>query len=164
MKKYVLKETGKEVNQGDLLVRTETIVINEETIPNLLKEGVLVVEGSDTDIDLDGDSILNHLANRIGWNRDNLKKYLENFNNINLTAVFSTLLKEIAIMMDEKYEDHISNSKEIYIINTIDGNITKLHNLSRVKNFKNFAAFRSYEEANLAKIALAPVMKELYGE
>lgn len=43
------------------------------------------------------------------------------------------------------------NSKEIYVISCLNGEITKVKDLNKIKNFKNFAAFRTLEDAITAK-------------
>ena len=67
-------------------------------------------------------------------------------------------------MLDEKYSDHISSSKEIWVINKVNGRIQKLKDLSKIKSFKHFAAFRSLEDALAAKKVMAPALKDLYGK
>lgn len=45
----------------------------------------------------------------------------------------------------------IENSKEIYGISSLNGEVTKVKNLNKIKNFKNFAAFRTLDDALAAK-------------
>ena len=86
---------------------------------------------------------IKHLADRIHWNVENLRKYLSNLYTIYPAAVFSIMLREVAIVLDEKYDNHIENSKEIYVISSLNGEISKVKDLNKIKNFKNFAAFRT---------------------
>lgn len=173
MNKLKLKETGKEVKMGEKLIEVvemlgipvsvAQIEVNETTLPDLIKHGIVVAEGSDSDIDITIEGAVQHLANRIGWNSNNLDKYLDNLYKISPAAVFSVLLKEVAIMLDERYPDHINKSKEVWIINTLDGGIKQIKDLHRIKNFRNFAAFRSLDDALMAKKIMAPALKDLYG-
>lgn len=174
MNKLKLKKTGKEVKMGEKLIKVvelfgipvpmSQIEINKTTLPDLIKRGIIVVEGSDGDIDITIEGAVQHLANRIGWNKENLEKYFNNLYKISPAAVFEIVLKEVAIMLDEKYSDHISSSKEIWVINKVNGRIQKLKDLSKIKSFKHFAAFRSLEDALAAKKVMAPALKDLYGK
>lgn len=71
-------------------------------------------------------------------------------------------LIEVAIVLDEKYDNHIENSKEIYVISCLNGEISKVKDLNKIKNFKNFAAFRTLEDAITAKKILEEPMKQLF--
>ncbi len=174
MNKLKLKKTGKEVKMGEQLIKVVNLCgipipiaqveINKTTLPDLIKRGIIVAEGSDSDIDITIECAVQHLANRIGWNKENLEKYFNNLYKISPAAVFEIVLKEVAIMLDEKYPDHISSSKEIWVINKVNGRIQKLKDLSKIKSFKHFAAFRSLEDALVAKKVMAPTLKDLYGK
>lgn len=72
------------------------------------------------------------------------------------------MLREVAIVPDEKYDNHIENSKEIYVISCLNGEISKVKDLNKIKNFKNFAAFRTLEDAITAKKILEEPMKQLF--
>lgn len=171
MKKLIFVETGKEVEMGKTLafgmnsaygfMPFYTVVVCEESIPFLIEEGV-VKEVEEEGTHVDPNFYLEHLAKRIHWNVDNLRKYLGNLYTIYPAAVFSILLREVAIVLDEKYDNHIENSKEIYVISCLSGEITKVKDLNKIKNFKNFAAFRTLEDCMQAKETLKPIMKGLF--
>lgn len=173
MSKLILKETGKEVKMGDKLIQVATmfgisipveeITVTKKTLPGLIKRGIIVEKGVDKGVDFDIPAAVVHLAKRIGWDNNNLDKYLDNLYKISPAAVFSVLLKEVAIMLDEKYPDHINKSKEIWVINALNGEIQQVKNISKIKNYRNFAAFRSLEDALTAKKIMAPALKDLYG-
>ena len=176
MNKLKLKQTGKEVKMGDKLIKVVELFgipvpvarleINETTLPDLTKQGIIEATGSDNDIDtpITIEKAVQHLANRIGWNEDNLGKYFNNLYKISPAAVFEIVLKEVAILLDERYPDHISNSKEIWAINKVNGEIQKLKDLNKIKSFQHFAAFRCLNDAIIAKSIMAPVLKDLYGK
>lgn len=173
MNKLKLKQTGKEVKMGDKLIKVVELFgipvpvagleVNETTLPDLIKQGIIVAEGSDNDIDITIEGAVQHLANRIGWNIENLGKYFNNLYKISPAAVFEIVLKELAILLDEKYPGHISNSKEIWTINKASGEIQEIKNLSKIKSFQHFAAFRSLEDALVAKRVIFPILEDLYG-
>ena len=174
MNKLKLKETGKEVKMGEKLIKVvelfgipvsvAQIEVNETTLPDLIKHGIVVTEGSDSDIDITIEGAVQHLANRIGWNKENLEKYFNNLYKISPAAVFEIILKEVAILLDKKYPNHINNSKEIWVINKVNGEIQKLKDMSKIKSFQHFAAFRSLKDALVAKRVMAPALKNLYGK
>ncbi len=174
MNKLKLKQTGKEVKMGDMLVKVEKLFgisvpvewyeITENSLPDLIEQGIIVIEDSGSNIDITMESAVQHLANRIGWGKENVEKYFRNLYKISPTAVFEILLKEVAILLDEKYPDYISNSKEIWVINKINGEVQKLKDSSKIKSFKHFAAFRNLEDALIAKKVMAPALEDLYGE
>lgn len=170
MKKYVTTGTGEEVTMGAcLMAETNSgyliLPVEPETIPYLLREG-LIKEATDKDkkeegTHLDINYYVDHLAKRIHWNPDNLAKYLNNLAEVNETAVFQILLKEIAIVFDEKYKNHIENSNEIWSISLMNGEIVRL-NKDRIKNYRNFAAFRTLNDTIGAKRILKNYMKPLF--
>ena len=171
MKKLIFVETGKEVEMGKTLtlgmdssygfMPFYTVTVCEKSIPFLIEEGV-IKEVEDEEPQVDSNFYLEHLAKRIYWNVDNLRKYLGNLYTIYPTAVLSILLREVAIVLDEKYDNHIENSKEIYIISFLSGEISKVKDLNEIKNFKNFAAFRTLKDALIAKHILRDSMKQLF--
>ena len=172
MNKLKLKETGKEVKMGEKLIKVvelfgipvpvAQIEINETTLPDLIKHGIVVAEGSDSGIDITIEGAVQHLANRIGWNKENLERYFSNLYKISPAAVFEIVLKEVAILLDEKYPNHISNSKEIWVINKVNGEIQKLKDMSKIKSFQHFAAFRSLEDAKIACRITKDILKEMF--
>lgn len=170
MKEFLTKD-GKKVKKGDKIIgiiRTdygpipvEIVEINDESIPKLIKEGFLVEDTPKTD-DLDIQMCIKHLAGRIKWNTQNLVKYLDNLYTIYPAAVFSIILRELAIMLDEKYPNHIENSDEIWCISTIDGEIKRVKDTTKIKNFRNFAAFRTLEDAKIAKGVMKEALSDLF--
>ena len=172
MKKLISVSTGEEVKLGSKLmcyvvtpignIPVNVIIVTEETIPYLIKVGAVKEVEVGEETPMDQEFYLQHLANRIGWNVDNLRKYLGNLYTIYPAAVFSIMLREVAIVLDDKDKNHIENSKEIYTISTLSGEIIKVKDLNHIKNFKNFAAFRTLEDAKKAKQILAEPMKLLF--
>ena len=161
MKKYIFVPLGREVSIGDMLVEKRKIFITNENLPELIKKG-LIHEIDVPEITIQ--SAVKHLADRIGWKVNNLEKYFDNLYKIHPVAVFSVILKEVAIMLDDKYPDHINKCKEVWVIGTANGEIVNLTETPKIKNFRNFAAFRSFEDALEAKKIMATALRDLYGE
>ncbi len=95
--------------------------------------------------------IIDSITNKMGCTVEDTWWTLSNLYNVNPMSVVSMFLKEIAIGLDEKYPDHIREAKTPYIVSTVNGDIIPFKNLDKVENLKNFAIFRSSNEANLAK-------------
>lgn len=168
MKEFVTKD-GSKVKEGDKMVKAITtplgvipvgiITLDEKSIPELVKGRVLTEVPSAT---LSIPYCVEHLAKRIKWNVENLVKYFDNLYKIYPAAVFSIVLRELAIIMDEKYPDHVSQSKEIWTISTLNGNIKQVKDLTKIKNFRNFAAFRTLEDAIEAKKVVKEALADLF--
>lgn len=182
MKKFYLKN-GKEVQIGDTIMKVikpnsstckgiivETTVVTEHSLPELIKKGIITPSlGSNlelgSDLDIDNKTLhyyIEKLAKRLNWKVEKMYNYLGTIASIYPAAPFSMILKEIAIELDNKYRDHISNSPEIYVISMFDGRITKA-NKAHIKSYKNFAAFRSIEDAKIACSIVKPLLKDLFG-
>lgn len=188
MKKFVLKD-GKEVKMGDKLVKhgmTDTpfgkafimqeIIVNKETLPKLIKAGVLTQvdcthnagcqceqckQCTEVEVPMNMDFYIEKIVARLGWKPEKAYNYFNSVYSILPAAVFSMVLREIAIELDRKYEDHIKNSPEIYVISLSDGRITKV-NKAHIKNYRNFAAFRTIEDAKTACRIVKPILKEMF--
>lgn len=167
--KIKLKESGKEVKLGDFIYELyetggyhfigKKHMLTKENLKDFVDKGILVVEEDVLTIK----KVVEHIANRIGWKPENVKKYLNNLYDISKSALFEILLKEIAIMFDKKYKGHISECKEVWVFSKATGTIN-LMDTCNVKNFKNFAAFRTHEDISLAIYILSKAVKDLYGE
>lgn len=181
MKKFYLKN-GKEVQIGDTIMKVikpnsstckgiivETTVVTEHSLPELIKKSIITPSlGSNlelgSDLDIDNKTLhyyIEKLAKRLNWKVEKMYNYLGTIASIYPAAPFSMILKEIAIELDNKYWDHISNSPEIYVISMFDGRITKA-NKAHIKSYKNFAAFRSISDAKIACSIVKDILKELF--
>lgn len=183
MKKLILSN-GKEVKMGDVVIlhnvvntpigrakAIQEILVNEETLPELISAGVITQEGHDanchcthctkSEVPMDMDFYIEKIAVRLGWKVEKVYNYLNNVDAILPASAFYMVLREIAIELDKKYEDHIENSPEIYVISMFDGRITKA-NKAHIKNYRNFAAFRSIDDARIACKITRDILKELF--
>ena len=185
MKKFILKN-GEEVKMGDKLIRQgvvntlfgkefiiQEVIVNEKTLPELLKVGVLTPAGyahgtsctcrhcAKSEVPMDLNFYIEKIAARLGWKPEKVYNYLNSVGSILPAAAFSMVLREIAVELDKKYEDHVENSPEIYVISMLDGRITKA-NKAYIKNYRNFAAFRTIEDAKIACRIVKPILKEMF--
>ena len=76
-------------------------------------------------------------------------------------AALSLLLREIAVEFDKKYKDHINDSEKIFAISILDGRIHEVVK-KHIKNYRNFAAFRTLEEARAACKILQKELKFMF--
>ena len=185
MKKFILKN-GKEVKMGDKLLKhgvvdspfgkgfiMHEVIVDEKTLPELIKAGVLTqvdcAHGADCpckhctkgEVPMDMNFYIEKIAARLGWKPEKVYNYLNNVDSILPAAAFSMVLREIAVELDKKYEDHVENSPEIYVISMLDGRIIKA-NKAYIKNYRNFAAFRTIEDAKIACRIVKPILKEMF--
>ena len=185
MEKFILKN-GEEVKMGSTLIKKSAIntplgkgiiikeiIVNEKTLPELLKEGILTPIGcahstdctckhcTKSEVPMNIDFYIERIATRLDWKPEKVYNYLNNVDSILPAAALSIILREIATELDKKYKDHIENSPEIYVISTLDGRITKA-NKAHIRNYRNFAAFRTIEDAKIACKIVKPILKEMF--
>lgn len=172
MEKIYLTKTKEEVKLGDTITfnklcldsdfgqiyTTHRVLINARTLPILVSKGILTLE-NDRIIPADLMYYKGKVINKLGLS----ESQLDVMQKVSPSIVFSLLLKEIAIELDKKYSDHIENSPEIYVLSLLDGRITKA-NKAIIKNYRNFAAFRSLPDAKFACRILRDYFKEMYAK
>ena len=172
---------GKEVQIGDTLIKVskvvdpffsegtvvQHIVVTKDILPKLLEAGIVTTTKSaksavvESEVPMELEYYIQKIAEKLGWKVEKACNYLNSVDTILPAAAFSMVLREIAIELDKKYEDHIDKSPEIYVISTLDGRITKA-NKAHIKNYRNFAAFRSVNDAKIACSIVKDILKELF--
>lgn len=184
MKKFYLAN-GKEVQLGDTIYKVEEInhpvfgkgevvehiLVTKEVLPKLIEAGVLTVKKGadkpalpvlkDGEVSMDLEFYVQKIADRLGWKIEKVYNYLNSVDTILPAVAFSMVLREVAIELDKKYEDHIEKSPEIYVISMLDGRITKA-NKAHIKNYRNFSAFRTIEDAKVACRITRDILKEMF--
>ena len=157
MEKFILKGKGTEIKVGDILTNPleispgiavmQPIPVTNEALLSLLQLGI--IEVMNTKVPMELEFYIQKIADRLGWKLPKVYNYLNGIDEILPAAAFSIVLREVAIELDKKYADHIQASKEIYIVSLSDGSINKA-NKATIKNYRNFAAFRTEEDAKIA--------------
>ena len=104
---------------------------------------------------------IDNLAAKLKWKPEKLLGVLDKLKEVNIAITFSLVLKQIAIDLDKKYEDHILKSPKLYCISLFDGTICEI-TPTKHGNYSNIALFRSEEEAQSAIEALKPFYKEMF--
>lgn len=182
MEKYVLKQNGKEVKVGDTLFNQgivttplgkahvfQEILVTKDNIPELLKEGIITlahISNCNCSECMPGEKMqigyyVNKIAERFDCTPSKIGKLLDSISAIYPASAFNIILREIAIELDKKYDDHIQNSPKIYVVSSLDGRITEA-NKAHIKNYKNFAAFRSIDDARIACKITRKLIKNMY--
>ena len=173
MKKFILVDSGKEINFGDRIlivgdintpfsvVRVQRVaVVTKELMGNLIKDGkVNVVEEKDTN--KIWSNAIESLSKKTNWKEEKLLNILATLHLANPWAATQMVLREIAIELDKKYDDHINKSEKIYVISPQDGRIHEI-NKKTVKNNKAFPAFRSIEDAKIACSLIREHLKSIF--
>lgn len=173
MKKFILADSGKEINFGDRVLIVEDIntplsvervqrvaVVTKELMGKLIKDGkVNVVE--ENGINKIWNDAIKSLAKKTNWKEEKLLNILSTLHLANPWAATQMVLREIAIELDKKYDDHINKSEKIYVISPQDGRIHEI-NKKTVKNYKAFPAFRSIEDAKIACSLIREHLKSIF--
>lgn len=170
---------GKEVQIGDTLTKVskvkdpffgkgtivQHVIVTMGILPKLLEAGIITTKPAksvvETKVPMELEYYIQKIAEKLGWKVEKVYNYLNSVDTILPAAAFSMVLREIAIELDKKYEDHIEKSPEIYVISMLDGRITKA-NKAHIKNYRNFAAFRSVSDAKIACSIVRDILKEMF--
>ena len=173
MKKFIVVKNGKEINFGDKILITKSVntplgitivskvaIVTKELMDKLIKDGkVNVVE--EKDINKIWNNAIKNLAKKTNWKEEKLLNILNTLHLANPWAATQMVLREIAIELDKKYDDHINKSEKIYVISPQDGRIHEI-NKKTVKNYKAFPAFRSIEDAKIACSLIREHLKSIF--
>lgn len=173
MMKFIVAKSGKEINLGDkilivgavntpvgMIKAQKTVTITKELMSKFIKDGkVNVVEEKDTN--KIWSNAIENLSKKTNWKEEKLLNILTTLHLANPWAATQMVLKEIAIELDKKYDDHINKSEKIYAISPQDGRIHEI-NKKTVKNYKAFPAFRSIEDAKIACSLIREHLKSIF--
>ena len=177
MEKIYLKN-GKEIQIGETLTKVskvvdpffgegtvvQHIVVTKDILPKLLEAGIVTTAKPavvESEVPMELEYYIQKIAGKLGWKIEKVYNYLNSVDTILPAAAFSMVLREVAIELDKKYEDHIEKSPEIYVISMLDGRITKI-NKAHINNYRNFAAFRTIEDAKIACRITRDILKEMF--
>ena len=143
-------------------MKVTKVVIKDINLKDLLTKIMEdFVESKEPEKYKDVDFFIDRIAKKRGWSLVRTQGWLNNIAEFNQAAAFSIVLREVAIWLDEKYEDHIENSEKIFAISVLDGRIYEL-NKSHIKNYRNFAAFRNIEDAKYACRVMRNQLKSMF--
>lgn len=160
-------ETNREVKIGDVVVAKDPlaelddrkhylvsyITITEENIPELISKEVLKKIHKP-----DVSEIYEKIDRKMPSDHPGIFLTLHCIYPGSAAGIF---LKEIAVELDKNYDDHISQSPRIFAISAFNGNIVEV-NKSHIRSYKNFAAFRTIEDAQYARDILESYFGKIF--
>lgn len=179
MNRFFIKDTKEEVflgkplkitlSKGGVTQHIEANPCTPELMAYLINLGV-VVTGSDKPkyanphgINLSVKYYVAKLAKKMNLKFEVCEAMLGNIASYSPITAMSLLAKQISLELDQHYEGHIRNAEHIFVLSTVDGTITEIPAKARVEtNYRNFAAFRSLEDANLAYSILSHLYNEAF--
>ena len=186
MKKYFLKDNGKEVKFGDFVLGTHKVgdtvtkiltTFNENSI-HILKELGIVIEKDDKDREDEKDKVTinneliesyiryvhNYIANKLDLTIEEVIDYMANMYKVCPIAVLNIYLKRISHKLNKKHDKTpIRNLPKIYIISTYNGKVSSVCPKD-IKNLKHFAWFRSEEDAEFARKCVIGLITDMFGK
>lgn len=131
-------------------------------VSKTIEERLIISEANEVNnVPMDLVYYVSSLAKKKGWKIDYMDDFLNDLADINLGAAFQVILREVAIEIDKKYVDHIEKSEEIYCVSLTNGHIFKIDK-KFIKNFRNFAAFRTVDDAKLACKITRGLLKDMF--
>ena len=151
-KQYIFKKSGSAINIGDKInFGRISVIVSESNIPILIRYNII------EEVKFNINDYAKRIIDKLKLNSSVGIIFLGSLNVVNSGVVFSLLLKEIAIEIDNRYEGHISKSPEIYCVSVLNGKIKKI-NKNNIHTYKHFAAFRTKEDA----LEAIHILKVLY--
>ena len=186
MKKYFLKDNGKEVKFGDFVLGTHKVgdtvtkiltTFNENSI-HILKELGIVIEKDDKDREDEKDKVTinneliesyiryvhNYIANKLDLTIEEVIDYMANMYKVCPIALLNIYLKRISHKLNKKHDKTpIRNLPKIYIISTYNGKVSSVCPKD-IKNLKHFAWFRSEEDAEFARKCVIGLITDMFGK
>ena len=102
-KRYIFKKSGSTVNIGDKIdFGRISVIVSESNIPLLIRYNII------EEVKLNIDDYAERIIDKLKLDLSIGTSFLSSLAIVNPGVVFSLLLKEIAIEIDNRYEGHIS--------------------------------------------------------
>ena len=155
-KRYILKKNGLDVNIGDEIdFGRISVIVSESNIPLLIRYNII------EEVKLNINDYAKRIIDKLKLDSTIGNLFLGSLIVVNPGVVFSLLLKEIAIEIDNRYEGHISKSPEIYCVSVLNGKIKKI-NKNNIHTYEHFAAFRTKKDALEAICILKVLYQDMF--
>lgn len=162
MKKYFTKDGNEVIVGKPLHVSIEsnnelelitTSHLTDELLVYLMSRGV-VSEKTVDDTPKDVEYYIEKLKNRLGFDSNTIKTMLLGFKQKCPSIAFQLLCKQVAIELDKKYDGHIVDSDELYVIDVATGEIVKYDVPADGVYSNNISLFRTRKDAEFAMSVL----------
>ena len=143
------------------LIRTNKL--DATTAERLVRLGVLKEYGVPKAENITIKDMFKLIGEWIVGTPDAVETIVELLNTLPDYIKFEMMLRAAAVLIDRKYPDHINNAKvdKYFTINMTDGKVCEVPKKS-IKNFRNFAAFRTLDDIKIATKLLRPLMKHIW--
>lgn len=143
------------------LIRTNKL--DATTAERLVRLGVLKEYGVPKAENITIKDMFKLIGKWIVGTPDAIETIIELLNTLPDYIKFEMMLRAAAVLIDRKYPDHINNAKvdKYFTINMTDGKVCEVPKKS-IKNFRNFAAFRTLDDIKIATKLLRPLMKHIW--
>lgn len=143
------------------LIRTNKL--DAATAERLVRLGVLKEYGVSKAENITIKDMFKLIGEWIVGTPDAIGTIIELLNTLPDYIKFEMMLRAAAVLIDRKYPDHINNAKvdKYFTINMTDGKVCEVPKKS-IKNFRNFAAFRTLDDIKIATKLLRPLMKHIW--
>lgn len=179
MNRFFIKDTKEEVflgkplkitlSKGGITQHIEANPCTPELMAYLINLGVVVTSidkpkyANPHGISLSVKYYVAKLARKMNLKFEVCEAMLGNIASYSPITAISLLAKQISLELDQHYDGHIRDAEHIFVLSTVDGTITEIPAKARVEtNYRNFAAFRSLEDANLAYSILGNLYNEAF--
>ena len=179
MNRFFIKDTKEEVflgkplkitlSKGGVTQHIEANPCTPELMAYLINLGVVVTSSDKPKyanphgISLSVKFYIAKLAKKMNLKFEVCEAMLGNIASYSPITAMSLLAKQISLELDQHYDGHIRDAEHIFVLSTVDGTITEIPAKARVEtNYRNFAAFRSLEDANLAYSILSHLYNEAF--
>ena len=179
MNRFFIKDTKEEVflgkplkitlSKGGVTQHIEANPCTPELMAYLINLGVVVTSSDKPKypnphgISLSVKFYVAKLAKKMNLKFEVCEAMLGNIASYSPITVLSLLAKQISLELDQHYEGHIRNAEHVFVLSTVNGTITEIPSEARADiNYRNFAAFRSLEDANLAYSILSHLYNEAF--
>lgn len=166
MRKFFVKSTNKEVKIGDtvtlefvtdtpfgVITATKTLKVTSETLKTLIQDNKVIEKEVKPDHNLIVATAINNLATKFECRDGDMLEILHTIKKVNPWASLQLFLKEVAIILDMQYLNHISTSEQFYCISPQDCKIHKI-NKESIKIFQYAPLFRTIDDAGIAQKAI----------
>lgn len=143
------------------MIRTNKL--DDTTAERLVRLGVLKEYGVSKAENITIKDMFKLIGEWIVGTPDAIGTIIELLNTLPDYIKFEMMLRAAAVLIDRKYPDHINNAKvdKYFTINMTDGKVCEVPKKS-IKNFRNFAAFRTLDDIKIATKLLRPLMKHIW--
>ena len=174
MSKFIEVASGKEVKLGDTITVTSTVkfpwnteksfdnkwIVDGWCLKYLENNGIVKEVLDEKDY---SKMVIDNLCRKTGCDKIKLIKVLKLVEDIDIWASAQIVLREMSSILNKRYAQPISESLSIYTIMPTNGKIYKLKK-QNILSYKGFPAFRTIEDAIIAKSVIKGVIKELFNE